>query len=318
MQSSTLPNGEVSVTLGVDTHKDTHVAVALDGIGRHQGALSVPATITGYRKLLGWARGFGLVEKAGVEGTGSFGAGLARFLRAEGVEVFEVIRPKRRDQYRAEGSDPIDAEVAARALLAGTATGVSKGADGEVEMMRALRTTRRSALKARTQAANQMRALLITAPEQLRAEMRESSMDKLVKKAARFRPGESPDDVATATKFALRSVARRYRQLSEEISELGEQLDRLVAETAPELVAVKGLGTDTAASLMIAALKTTPSASRARRLSPTSAALPRFRLPPARGCVIASTVGVTATLEQSPAHSRSEPYEPGRTHPELR
>jgi hypothetical protein len=98
-----------------------------------------------------------------------------------------------------------------------------------------------------------MRALLITAPEQLRAEVREPSMDKLVKRAASFRPGESPDDVATATKFALRSVARRYRQLSEEISELGDQLDRLVAETAPELVAVKGLGTDTAASLMIAA-----------------------------------------------------------------
>jgi transposase len=180
MESSTLPKAEVSVTLGVDTHKDAHVAVALDGIGRHRGALSVPATITGYRRLLGWARGFGLVEKAGVDGTGSFGAGLARFLRAEGVEVFEVIRPKRRDQYRAGKSDPIDAEVAARALLAGTATGVSKGADGEVEMMRALRTTRRSALKARTQAANQMRALLITAPEQLRAEMREPSMDKLV------------------------------------------------------------------------------------------------------------------------------------------
>jgi transposase len=213
----------------------------------------VPATITGYRRLLGWHRGFGLLEKAGVEGTGSFGAGLARFLRAEGVEVFEVIRPKRRDQYRAGKSDPIDAEAAARAVLAGTATGVPKGADGEVQMMRALRTTRRSALKARTQAANQMRALLITAPEQLRAEVGELSMDKLVKRAVRFRPGESPDDVATATKFALRSVSRRYRQLSEEISELGEQLDRLVAETAPELLAVKGLGTDTAVSLMNAA-----------------------------------------------------------------
>jgi transposase len=253
MQSSTLPKAEVSLTLGVDTHKDAHVAVALDGIGRHRGPLSVPATITGYRRLLGWHRGFGLLEKAGVEGTGSFGAGLARFLRAEGVEVFEVIRPKRRDQYRAGKSDPIDAEAAARAVLAGTATGVPKGADGEVQMMRALRTTRRSALKARTQAANQMRALLITAPEQLRAEVGELSMDKLVKRAVRFRPGESPDDVATATKFALRSVSRRYRQLSEEISELGEQLDRLVAETAPELLAVKGLGTDTAVSLMNAA-----------------------------------------------------------------
>jgi transposase len=103
------------------------VDVALDGIGRHRGTLSVPATITSYRRLLGWARGFGLLEKAGVEGTGSFGAGLARFLRAEGVEVFEVIRPKRRDHYRAGKSDPIDAEVAARAVLAGTPTTQAPG-----------------------------------------------------------------------------------------------------------------------------------------------------------------------------------------------
>lgn len=166
--------------------------VALDGIGRHRGTLSVPATITSYRRLLGWARGFGLLEKAGVEGTGSFGAGLARFLRAEGVEVFEVIRPKRRDQYRAGKSDSLDAEAAARAVLAGTATGVPKGADGEVEMMRALRTTRRSALKARKQAANQMRALLITAAEQLRAEVREPSMDKLVRGRHASGPARAP------------------------------------------------------------------------------------------------------------------------------
>jgi transposase len=253
MDSPTPANAEVSVTLGVDTHKDAHVAVALDGLGRHLGGLSVPATTAGYKRLLGWARGFGTIEHAGVEGTGSFGAGLARFLRTEGIEVFEVIRPKRRDQYRSGKSDPIDAEAAARTVLAGTATGVPKGADGEVEMIRALRATRRSALKARTQAANQMKALLVTAPEQLRAELRGLPMGKLIARAVRFRPGESLDDVATATKFALRSVARRYRLLSEEISELSEQLDRLVAQAAPELVAVEGVNTDTAASLMIAA-----------------------------------------------------------------
>lgn len=246
-------SAEVAVTLGVDTHKDAHVAVALDGLGRHLGTISVPNTGNGYRKLMQWAEGLGDIECAGVEGTGSFGACLTRFLIARGTEVREVVRPKRRDQYRSGKSDPIDAEVAARAVLAGTATSLPKGADGQVEMIRALRATRRSAVKARTQAANHMNALLITAPEGLRAELCGLSTSKLVKRAARFRLGRCPDDVTTATKFALRSVSRRHLQLSEEISELDGQLDRLVADVAPELIAVEGIGTDTAASLLIAA-----------------------------------------------------------------
>ena len=241
------------ITLGVDTHKDTHVGVALDGLGRFQGTLSVPANLAGYKKLLDWASEFGHLEHAGVEGTGSFGAGLARFLKAEGLQVFEVVRPKRRDQYRAGKSDPIDAEAAARAVLAGTAAGEPKGADGKVEMIRTLRIARRSAVKARAGAVNQLKDLLVTAPEGLKSELYGLSTAKLVAKASRFRPGTSLSDVESSTKFALRSVARRYQRLSEEISELDEQLDRLVSEVAPELVAVEGVGTDTAASLLIAA-----------------------------------------------------------------
>src|SRR3954467_8560764 len=144
-------------------------------------------------------------------------------------------------------------EAAARAVLAGTATGQPKSADGEVEMIRTLRITRRSAVKARVGAANQLQNLLITAPEGLKSELCGLSTARLVAIASRFRPGPNPSDVEAATKFALRSVARRYQRLSEEISELDEQLDRLVTEAAPELVAVKGVGTDTAASLLIAA-----------------------------------------------------------------
>jgi transposase len=243
----------VAITLGVDTHKDAHVAVALDGIGRHLGTVVVPTTEKGYCELIQWAEDLGNIERVGVEGTGSFGAGLTRFLIAKGIEVREVLRPKRRDQYRSGKSDPIDAEAAARTVMAGSATSRPKGADGEVEMIRVLRTTRRSALKARTQATNQLKALLLTAPEKLRAELCELSTSKLVKRAACFRFARCPNDVAAATKFALRSVARRYLRLSEEISELDEQLDRLVAEVAPELIAVEGVGTDTAASLLIAA-----------------------------------------------------------------
>lgn len=165
-----------------------------------------------------------------------------------------MIRPKRRDLRRAGKSDPIDAEAAARAVLAGTVVGEPKGTDGEVEMIRVLRMARRSALKARTQAANQLKALLVTAPEELREELRGLSTIKLVCRASRFRTGESLTGVMVATKkFALRSVARRYRHLCEEISELDEQLGRLVAEAAPALVAVEGISTDTAASLLIAA-----------------------------------------------------------------
>ena len=253
MDPSDLHKGNVAVTLGVDTHKDIHVACALDGLGKHLGTLSVPTTATGYRKLVHWAGALGTIDRVGVEGTVSFGAGLTRFLVNEGITVLEVLRPKRRDQYCAGKSDPIDAEAAARAVLAGTATGEPKGADGKVEMIRALRATRRSAVKARTQAANQLKGLLITAPEELRIELRELSVTKLVSKAARFRPGDHLEDVLAATKFALRSVARRYQTLSEEIHNLDEQLDQLVSETASELVAVEGVGTDTAASLLIAA-----------------------------------------------------------------
>jgi transposase len=251
--SRCIPTGAATITLGVDTHKDTHVGVALDELGRLQGTLSVAANPAGYKKLLEWASGFGHLEHAGVEGTGSFGAGLARFLKAEGIKVSEVTRPKRRDQYRSGKSDPIDAEAAARAALAGTATGQPKDADGMVEMIRTLRITRRSAVKARAQAANQLRALLITAPEGLKSELGVLSTARVVEKASRLRPGATPSDVETATKFAMRSVARRHQRLSEEISELDEQLDRLVSEGAPELVEVEGIGTDTAASLLIAA-----------------------------------------------------------------
>jgi transposase len=158
--SRCIPIDAAAITLGVDTHKDVHVGVALDGVGRPQGTLSVPANSAGYGRLVEWASGFGPLAHAGVEGTGSFGAGLARFLKARGIKVSEVIRPKRRDQYRSGKSDPIDAEAAARAVLAGTATGEPKDADGEVEMIRTLRIARRSAVKARAQAVSQIKTML--------------------------------------------------------------------------------------------------------------------------------------------------------------
>jgi transposase len=247
---------EVAVILGVDTHLDFHVAVAVDHLGRRLGEASEPTTVKGYEKLLRWAEGFGPVRCAGVEGTSSYGAGLAHHLRSRGIEVLEVERPKHRrrsSRRNLQKSDPSDAERAARAVLAGEASGVPKSADGRVEMIRALRAARRSAIKARTQAANQIQGLRVTASEELRRRLRGLSTKELVCVAARFRTGNGPHEVLTATKFALRSVARRYEVLSEEIAELDAHLDRLVAQAAPELVALAGIGTDNAATLLIVA-----------------------------------------------------------------
>jgi transposase len=139
MGSLSLPDAEMLVSLGVDTHSDTHVGVVLDQLGRRLGTLSVPATAAGYAELLTWANRLGTLERVGVEGTGSYGAGLSRFLRAKGFNVVEVNRPNRQHGRKVGKSDPTDAEAAARAVLAGTATGKPKGADGLVEMIRTLR-----------------------------------------------------------------------------------------------------------------------------------------------------------------------------------
>jgi transposase len=241
------------VVLGVDTHLDVNVAVALDRLGRRLGLLEVPTTARGHERLLRWAEGFGPVGCAGIEGTSSYGAGLARHLKAAGISVMEVERPKRRHLRRNGKSDPIDAEAAARAVLAGEAVGEPKSGDGKVEMIRVLRSARQSAVKSRSQAANQLQALLVTAPEDLRYRLRRLPTKELVATCARFRLGSDPEDVRTATRFALRSVARRHEVLSEEIAEFDAQLDRLVAEVAPGLISRPAIGKHHAATLLVLA-----------------------------------------------------------------
>ena len=248
------PDTKVEVILGVDTHLDFHVAVAIDHLGRRLGESSAPTTPKGYEKLLIWAEDFGSVRCAGVEGTSSYGAGLARHLRARGIEVLEVERPKHRrrsSRRNVQKSDPSDAESAARAVLSGEASGVPKSADGRVEMIRTLRAARRSAIKARTQAANQLQIVRVTAPEELLNGLRGLSTKELVSVAARFRIGDDPRNVPTATKFARRSVARRYEILSEEIAGLDTHLDRLVARAAPELISLPGIGTENPAARIV-------------------------------------------------------------------
>ena len=162
------PDTTGEVILGVHTHLDFHLAMAIDHLGRRLGESMVPTTAKGYERLLYWAESFGPVRCAGIEGTSSYGAGIARHLKAQGVEVLEVELPKRRQRSsrRNVKSDPSDAQSAARAVLAGETSGVPKSGEGRVQMIRALRTARRSAMKARTQAANQLQGLRVRAPEE--------------------------------------------------------------------------------------------------------------------------------------------------------
>ena len=245
-------NRAVQVVIGVDTHRDEHVAVAIDQQGVRLGQRRSPATTWGYGDLEQWSRDLGEVSAFGVEGTGSYGAGLARFLTGRGHSVVEVNRPDRSTRFRKGKSDPTDAEMAARAVLAGVADATPKSGEGEVEMIRMLKSAKDSAVKARTQAANQMKALIVTAPAQLRETLDGLTTAALATRCKSFRPGRLKDPAAAA-KYALRSLARRYRQLSKEIQDLQAELARLIRTTAPALVGVFGVGPDTAATLPIAA-----------------------------------------------------------------
>ena len=202
----------VQVIIGVDTHQDQHVAVAIDWRGVRLGECRAPATTSGYGALEQWSRSLGEIRAYGIEGTGSYGAGIARFLTGRGYTVVEVNRPDRSVRYRKGKSDPTDAESAARAVLAGVAAATPKSGDGDVEMIRMLKTAKDSAVKARTQAINQMKALVVTAPAQLRETLSGLTTSALTARCKCFRPGNLKDPTAAA-KYTLRSLARRYSQL---------------------------------------------------------------------------------------------------------
>jgi transposase len=240
------------VTIGVDTHKDLHVAAARDQLGRRLGTTMAPATSGGYAQLLAWAHALGEVQAWGVEGTGSYGAGLARFLHRHRQRVLEVNRPDRATRRRRGKSDPVDADAAARTVQAGEATGVPKAQDGVVEMARALRVARQTAVKARTQAINAIKALLVTAPSELREQLDGLATPKLVDAAAVLEPGTLTTPTA-ATMLALGGLAQRYQHLDAEISLLTSRLDQLTTRTAPALRQLLGIGPDSAAALLIAA-----------------------------------------------------------------
>ena len=196
------------ITGGVDTHADVHVAAALDPVGGLLGVQEFPVTPAGYARLLGWLGGFGPVCLVGIEGTGSYGAGLSRHVTAAGVRVVEVDRSDRQDRRRQGKSDPLDAVSAARAAQSGRARGAPRGRDGAVEAIRALMVTKRSARSGRTQAINQARALIVTGPDDLRSRFATHTAAALVTEMASLRPAPARW-WATPPGSRLRELGRR-------------------------------------------------------------------------------------------------------------
>lgn len=235
--------------LGVDTHKDTHVAALITSTGVLLEHETFPATSAGYALLTTWARSHGLVRKAGVECTGSYGAGLTRHLRQEQITVVEVNQPDRAARRRHGKSDPVDAEAAARAVLSGRATAVPKSADGPIEDLRAYKIAKDSAIKARTQAINQLKAVLVTAPDDLREQLSALSNPRLIHTCADLDPASRH----RAVTYTLRLLARRIQHLTEEVRELTRRITATIQLHTPALLEVAGVGPDSAAVLLITA-----------------------------------------------------------------
>ena len=238
---------------GVDTHLDVHVAAAVDPVGGLLGVESFPTTPAGYHELSSWLSSFGPVERVGVEGTGSYGAGLARHLSASGIVVVEVDRPNRQARRRNGKSDELDAIEAARAALSGRASGAAKSATGNVEALRTLLVAKRSARSIRIKTIGQLRHLVITAPDDLRDRLGGLTTKALIRQAAGLRPRPGSDPLGHAIKTAIVTLARRVQAINTEIAALDAHIDALVRATAPALLEVYGVGSDTAAIFLTAA-----------------------------------------------------------------
>ena len=242
----------VKVIVGVDTHKHEHVAVAINDLGARLATFRAPANGAGYADLVAWARTLGDLEAFGIEGTGSYGVGLASFVRRQGLRVVEVNRCDRRKRRNNGKSDTLDAEAAARSVLAGVATGIPKTADGAAEMVRQIKIARDTAIKARSAAMTTLKTLIVNAPNRVREALEPLTDQKLIDRCAALRPGDIIDPTASV-KHALRALAARWRSLSTEIDQHDELLDIITRAAVPTLREAFGIGPESAAEMMIVA-----------------------------------------------------------------
>jgi transposase len=240
------------VILGVDTHNDVHVAAVITTLGVLLGTKAFPTTAAGYSALLAWAQGHGRLRRAGVEGASSHGTALTRHLRRHQVHVIEINRPDRSTRRRRGKTDALDAENAARAVLSGTATAEAKAGDGPAEAIRMFKIAKDSAIKSRTQAINQLRAVLVRAEPHLRESLAGLGPITLFRTCATL-PEASTTTCGSATITVLRGLARRILALTDEVKTLNKHLTAQLKACAPGLLERHGVGPDTAAALLIAA-----------------------------------------------------------------
>jgi transposase len=244
------PDQRRKVIVGVDTHKHVNVAVAIDVWGIRLEDRSFPADSGGYRQLIAWAVELGPIEAFGIEGTGSYGAGLTSAVRRDGHRVIEVNRGDRRARRANGKSDTLDAEVAARSVLAGQSTAIPKTADGAVEMIRQLKIARDTAVKARTSAIITLKQIIVNAPAELREALAGLGDKALIGRCAGLRPGVL-DSPTAAAKHTLRALARRWLALNDEVHDHDRHLEHLTRATSPTLCDGFGIGPDTAAEMLI-------------------------------------------------------------------
>ena len=235
-----------TVAIGVDTHKATHTAVALDRLGVEVGSIEIETTSSGYLQLLRFAQALGEPAFA-LEGAGSYGAGLARVLVAAGLPVYEVERPYRRERRRGK-NDLLDAGRAAARLLNGQGLSGLRGGGQARENLRLLLLERRSALRAHTATLNQLHAIVVTGPAELRERLKGLPGDKLARRCLRLHSGNESDQTLVSV---LRRLARRAVMLSAELDELAAELERIVSLLAPELLNECGVGPVCAAQLVV-------------------------------------------------------------------
>lgn len=242
------------VIAGVDTHKDLHVASVVDQYDRVIGTRSFAANRQGYGRMLTWMRTFGDLRKVGIESTGTYGAGLLRHLQAAGVDVLEVTAPDRQDRRRRGKNDDLDARNAAHAAFSGRRTVTPGSRDGMVESLRILVACRKTAVSARRVALQMLHNSIVCAPEGLRDRLRRMTRMRMIRTVAGWRPDLTAyRDVEAAYRIGLRSLARRYIELHDEIADHDVMIKAIVTDLAPELISRKAIGSNSAAQLLLTA-----------------------------------------------------------------
>lgn len=237
---------------GVDTHKDLHVAAVVDGQDCVLGSECFPSTRHGYKQMLSWMRSFGELSRVGVECTGSYGAGLLRYLQQAGTTVLEVTAPDKRDRRKRGKDDTIDAENAAHTAFAGVRTVTPKARDGMVESLRVLKAYRKTPIAARRVALQLIQSTIVSAPDDLRESLRSMTRMQLIRTLAAWRPDLSDyRNLVCAYRITLKSLGRRYLELHDEIADLDVMIAALVDELAPDLIARNSIGYESASQLLL-------------------------------------------------------------------